>query len=473
MKFKPVTVRSVLILIASGTVSAVSAQKIAALDPTEWKSGGDTTVIDTSHNAFSMPAANIDLMKRLDFSVGNSFFRNPWVASPATTTARDGLGPLLNTNACQNCHIKDGRGHAPLPKDDNAVSMLIRLSIPAVTEQQKTLEAKEGVVPDPVYGGQLQDFAIPGVKAEGKIEVKYTTHTLSFEDGETIELRKPRFSIDQLAYGAMHPDIMMSPRVAPPMIGLGLLEAIDEKDILAQADPLDKDQNGISGKANRVWSVEQDRFMLGRFGWKAGQPSLAQQNAGAFNGDMGITSNLFPKDHCTDRQKACLKAPNGGEFEATEKTLASVLFYTRSLAVPARRDADKEEVLKGKAIFNRVGCSGCHTPTYKTGQHAEPHLVKQVIWPYTDMLLHDMGPELADGRPEYEANGQEWRTPPLWGVGLTQNVNGHTEFLHDGRARNLMEAILWHGGEAKSSQQKVLGLKKSDRKSLIAFLESL
>lgn len=443
------------------------------LEAGEWLSGGDTSVNDQTHNAFSLPSANIDLLKRLDFSVGNSFFRNPWVSSPATTTARDGLGPIFNTNACQNCHIKDGRGHAPLPEDDHAVSLLIRLSIPAVTEAQKTMYHQNGVVPDPIYGGQLQDFALPGIKPEGKITIRYTYNSLKFADGETIELRKPHFHIGDLGYGPMHPDVMLSPRVAPPMIGLGLLEAIKEQDILLKVDEHDTDRDGISGKANRVWSVERKAFQLGRFGWKAGQPSLAQQNAAAFNGDLGITSHLFPKDHCTQLQKKCLNAPNGGEHEASPKTLQSVLFYTQSLAVPMRRNANKPEVLRGKSLFTKLDCNGCHTPSYTTGKHSEKHLSFQKIWPYTDLLLHDMGPGLADNRGEYRADGQEWRTPPLWGIGLTQTVNGHTEFLHDGRARTLMEAVLWHGGEAEASKQAVLKLNKSDQKALIAFLESL
>ncbi|MBF3244189.1 thiol oxidoreductase, partial [Pseudomonas aeruginosa] len=257
-------------------------------EPGEHLSGGATTVLQSDRNAFSLPSANLAPSRRLDFSVGNSFFRNPWVIAPSSTTARDGLGPLFNTNACQNCHVKDGRGHPPGADAVSAVSMLVRLSIPAGPADGKTL-LHQGVIPEPTYGGQLQDVGIPGVAPEGKVRVDYEPLKVRFEDGTEVELRKPILRISQLGYGPMHPQTMFSARVAPPMIGLGLLEAIPEEAILANADPDDRNGDGIRGRANQVWDAARQRTALGRFGWKAGQPDIPQQNAHAFANDMGLT----------------------------------------------------------------------------------------------------------------------------------------------------------------------------------------
>ena len=397
--------------------------------------------------------------------------------APSTTTARDGLGPLFNTNACQNCHIKDGRGHPPTPDAQNAVSMLVRLSIPDTPAYAKVIE-QLGVVPEPVYGGQFQDMAIPGVLPEGKVRVDYTPVPVRFKDGTEIELRKPSLNITQLGYGPMHPDTRFSARVAPPMIGLGLLEAIPDEAILANAEAQAKEKNGIAGRPNRVWDDARQKTVLGRFGWKAGQPNLNQQNVHAFSGDMGLTTTLRPIDDCTDAQTACKQAPNGngpeGEPEVSDNILRLVLFYSRNLAVPARRDVSAPEVLAGKTLFFQAGCQSCHTPKYTTAANAaEPELANQVIRPYSDLLLHDMGDGLADNRSEFQASGRDWRTPPLWGIGLTQAVSGHTQFLHDGRARNLLEAVLWHGGEAQAAQQQVLSFNAEQRAALLAFLNSL
>jgi CxxC motif-containing protein (DUF1111 family) len=431
----------------------------------------------TDQNSFSLPSANLPPSRRVDFSVGNSFFRNPWVIAPSTTTARDGLGPLFNTNACQGCHIKDGRGHPPAPDAQNAVSMLVRLSIPDAPAYAKVIE-QLGVVPEPVYGGQFQDMSVPGVVPEGKVRVDYTPVPIRFKDGTEVELRKPTLQITQLGYGPMHPDTRFSARVAPPMIGLGLLEAIPDEAILANADAQAKAKNGIAGRPNRVWDDAQQKTVLGRFGWKAGQPNLNQQNVHAFSGDMGLTTSLRPVDDCTDAQTACKQAPNGngpdGEPEVSDNILRLVLFYSRNLAVPARRDVSAPEVLAGKNLFFQAGCQSCHTPKYTTAANAaEPELANQVIRPYSDLLLHDMGDGLADHRSEFQASGRDWRTPPLWGIGLTQAVSGHTQFLHDGRARNLLEAVLWHGGEAAAAQQQVLSFNAEQRAALLAFLNSL
>jgi CxxC motif-containing protein (DUF1111 family) len=443
--------------------------------------GGAATVrVKPDADAFSQPSGNIGFEEELLFKVGNGLFRKIWVSSPSSTLASDGLGPLYNARSCQRCHIKDGRGHPPAPDDDNAVSMFLRISIPDETAGITDIQDYLGTAPDPTYGTQLQDFALPGLPAEYRLQTDYSDRPVTFADGTTIVLRDPTYTAADLGYGPLHPQAMLSPRVAPQMIGLGLLEAIPAADIIALADPDDADGDGISGRPNVIWSVEFDRPMLGRFGLKAGAPTVMQQSAGAFAGDMGISNPLFsdPFGECSTIQDACRKAPHGAGdvrgFEIDQEGLDLVVYYSRNLAVPARRNVDDPQVLRGKQVFYDTGCAACHQPSFVTHRlNDRPEQSFQLIWPHTDMLLHDMGPGLADNRPEAVASGTEWRTAPLWGIGLTQQVSGHTLFLHDGRARSLMEAILWHGGEAQPARDRILAMPEPDRDALIAYLESL
>lgn len=456
-------------------------------EPGEDRPGGAATtkVGILTADAFSQLSANMPFARELDFKIGNGIFRKNWVSSPSSTKASDGLGPLYNARACQACHLKDGRGHparGPGP-EGRSVSMFLRLSIPSQTDADREALSlgQASVIMEPTYGGQLQELAVQGHLGEGRMVVTYEETAVSLAGGETVVLRKPSYSIVDLGYGPLHPQTMISPRLTPQMIGLGLLEAIPEAEIVAREDPDDKDGNGISGKANRVWSVEAGAVALGRFGWKAGQPTVKQQSAEAFAGDIGIGSLLVPLPYgdCTAVQTVCRKAPHGGTQERpaeeiNAKLLDLVAFYARNLAVPARRSPEASEVLKGKRLFRDIGCAGCHTPSHTTGDSSpDVHLSGQKIWPYTDLLLHDMGDGLADGRPEGHADGREWRTAPLWGVGLTETVNGHTFFLHDGRARNLTEAILWHGGEAQKARDNFARLSPEERRDLIAFVNSL
>lgn len=458
----------------------------ASFEQGEELPGGATTHRRTrNRNAFSLPSANMGLEKKLDFRLGNAFFKRIWVSSPASTKAADGLGPLFNARSCLRCHLKVGRGHPPRANfpDDTAVSMFLRLSIPPQTAAQEQLLAsgQANMIPDPVYGGQLQDFSIQGIPAEGRMQITYRESPVTLADGEVVPLLVPAYEARDLNYGNLHPEVMLSPRVAPQMIGLGLLELIPEADILARVDAQDLDGNGISGRANRVWNKAEGQMQLGRFGWKAGHPTLDQQNQAAFSGDIGLSTPLFPDNagECSDTQKRCRAAPHGGDaqyqgFEVPQKMTDLVLFYTRNIAPPYRPDADTDAVLRGKAEFHEAGCAGCHTPRQVTAVAGDrPNLSGQVIWPYTDLLLHDMGNGLADNRPEGQASGREWRTPPLWGIGATRAVSGHTRFLHDGRARNLLEAILWHGGEAQPARDQFARLPKPRRDDLIRFLESL
>lgn len=437
-------------------------------------SGGATTVYDTSRNAFSLPAKNLSFLRLDNFFIGNAFFKQPWVSAPASTKARDGLGPLFNTNSCQSCHVRDGRGHPPPEEGDSFLSTLVRLSIPATTDEQKAVLKTHGVVAEPNYGDQLQPKANRGIKPEATPHFTYETIDGKYTDGTPYQLIKPTLHLNNPAYGDFHPDLMTSARVAPAMVGLGLIDAIAEADILANADPDDKDGDGISGRANYVWDIAEQKTVMGRFGLKANQPNLAQQVKSAFHGDMGLTSNLMPDVNCTAIQTDCQKANHGGTPEVEDKVMDKVVFYSATLGVPARRDAKKPEVIKGQQLFNTAGCSSCHQVDFTTADYPEiKELSNQQITPYSDFLLHDMGEGLSDGRPDFLATGREWRTPPLWGIGLVETVNQHTRFLHDGRARNLSEAILWHGGEAESSKQAFVEMDQLHRDALIAFLNSL
>ena len=464
-----------------------TATPAATLEPGEAFPGGKTTTdrAATNRNAFSQSSANIGFAGESDFKIGNAIFRKLWVSSPASTKSSDGLGPLYNARACQHCHLKDGRGHPPEANwpEDNAVSMFLRLSIPPQNNDDRKLltDGRINVVPEPTYGGQLQDLAIQGHAAEGRMHIAYAEENVELADGTKVSLRRPTYTVTDLGYGPLHPDTMLSPRVAPQMIGLGLLEAIPEQDIRAGADPDDADGDGISGRTNEVWSVKLGRITLGRFGWKAGNPSIAQQSAGAFSGDMGLSTTMFPDAHgdCTKSQPRCRRAPDGNSppgigHEVAPELFDALLFYAQNLAVPKRRGASNPDVLAGKALFADAGCAACHKPTFTTGSvQVHKHLGHQKIWPYTDLLLHDMGDGLADNRPEGRANGREWRTAPLWGIGMTEQVSGHTYFLHDGRARNIEEAILWHGGEAQESRDAFAAMSRNARQALIAFVNSL
>lgn len=482
----PMAAGAVSLIAGTGAATPLDAVPVA-FEPGEDLPGGSATVRDIplDRDAFSHFSHGIGFEGEARFKVGNAVFRKLWVAAPSSTQASDGLGPLYNARGCQNCHLKDGRGRPPLANwpDETAVSLFLRLSIPPETEDQKRLLAEKRIatVPDPVYGGQLQNIAIQGHDGEGQMHIAYADVPVTLAGGQAVTLRKPTYSAAELKYGPLHPKAMLSPRIASPMIGLGLVEAIPEADIRANADPDDADKDGISGRVSEVWSLAEQRVMLGRFGWKGGAPTIRDQAAMAAAGDIGLSNPLVPQaaGDCTAAQAACLEAPNGnserqGGFELGPELLDLVTFYSQNLAVPARRDAQAAAVLKGKALFYDAGCAACHRPSFTTGTApGQPHLSGQRIWPYSDFLLHDMGEGLADGRPEGDADGREWRTTPLWGLGLTETVSGHTFLLHDGRARNVEEAILWHGGEAQAARDAYAALAPEERAALLRFVNSL
>jgi CxxC motif-containing protein (DUF1111 family) len=422
--------------------------------------GGDTTIFDTSDEAFNYPARNLGADKRALFQIGDGVFNRNWITAPATPQGNDGLGPTFNALSCSGCHPNNGRG-APPADGEEFLALLLRLSVPGV-------DAHGGPVGDPNYGDQLENRAILGVPAEGTPTVTYTEMPGTYGDGQAYSLRQPAYAIDALAFGPLSPAEQISPRIAPQVIGLGLLQAVPEATLLDLAA-----KNG--GRVNRVWDVYAGATVVGRFGWKANQPTVEQQTYAAFRGDIGITSAMFPTKNCPAVQTACAAAPpsmsqpNLGMLEAQAMTT-----HGMTVAVPAARDLTSDTVKRGQALFAQAGCASCHVPTLTTGTlDGYPELSSQTIHPYTDLLLHEMGAGLNDERPDYLATGTEWRTPPLWGLGLIDAINDHQFLLHDGRARGFAEAILWHGGQAEAAKEAFRTMAKADRDALVAFLAAL
>lgn len=410
-------------------------------------------------DAYTYPVASLTDTAALNtFQAGRTLFRQVWTLHGSEDSRFNGLGPLYNRFSCVACHPGNGRGFAPDGPHQSMKAMLVRLGTPG--PQNTSL-------PHPVYGDQLNEFAAPGVASEGMAQIDYEPLTVTFADGEKILLRRPKLSFRDLAYGPLDA-VQTSARIAPAVFGLGWLENISEEDILRQAQR--RKPAGIGGRPNRVWDIAQQKVVIGKFGWKANVPNLRQQIASAFHGDLSITSSLFPHENCSAQQAACL-AQTSLSSELSDQQLDDIQFYLSMLAVPPPALATPE-ITRGSALFKQVQCIECHTDQLHSGPSLAA-LKQQRLSPYTDLLLHDMGEALADQRPDFIATGREWRTPPLWGIGLAKAVHANAGFLHDGRARTLQEAILWHGGEAATAKERFLQLNKEERAALIRFLESL
>ncbi len=487
----PHAARTVWLLFLSILLSACAKNsefEVPNYDPAEALPGGAGTVAIKPFPSFVLPAANLPQEQRPDFHAGKALAHQPWIKAPTATRSRDGLGPVYNARTCLACHINGGRGVLPADSETPIFAALLKLSIPGE-------DSIRGAVPEPTYGDQLQGQSValshqlrhtvadidpatnPEAPPEAHAYIDWHNKTFTYPDGQQRELRYPQVRLERLGYGAMHPKLLTSLRASPAIHGLGLLESIAQADIDAHADPDDKDGDGISGRVNQVWDYDQQRTAPGRFGWKANRASLRITAAAAFNGDTGITTPLFPEQPCTERQPRCLRTPTGndeGGVELPDYMLNMVVDFLRNLGVPKRR-GDIENLAEGRTLFYKAGCQSCHQPSYTTQTRSGTlaHLGKQKIWPYTDLLLHDMGQELADNRPDYAATGKEWRTPPLWGVGISEQVNGVPFLLHDGRARGVEEAILWHGGEAQTARQHFIELAAPQRQALIDFVNSL
>ncbi len=436
-----------------------------------------------AHAAYLQPLPGLAPEQMQAFRAGEKVFNNFWIAIPNAVISKWwdlsqpgpggggwGLGPTFLATSCVSCHVQAGRGRMPDTGAGPLFQQTLRLSVPG--------EGAHGAPrPEPNYGLQLQSFDIIDSKdqsrqpGEAEVHVDWKTRSFRLADGEVVALREPSIRIEKLNFGPLAGDVMTSLRNTQAIAGLGYLEAVSEEDILALA-ALQKTQ-GLNGRPNYVRDDINDRMALGRFGWKANQPSLRQQIAAAFRHDIGITSSLYPTQNCPPVQKACQQEIVPDKPELSDELWQQVAFWVSALDAPRPADASPAAV-RGEKLFHQVRCAQCHVPELKTGAFPElPALANKRIRPYTDLLLHDMGPDLADGRPDFGAGGSDWRTPPLWGIGRSKQVNGSTSFLHDGRARSLLEAIVWHGGEAQASRDAFAKLSKQERTDLIAFLESL
>jgi len=442
-------------------------------------SAGDLTHFHSKEKAFEQEAPNLSWGLSAAFDRGDGVFERPFLPALRLgySSNADGIGPIFNQSSCEGCHVGDGRARAPVGPNERLDGGFIRVSVPGIGPYGEPLSPKG-------YGHQIGDRAIKGVKPEAKARVKWIEHSSNFPDGTKYSLRRPEIILTELAYGKMPEDAVLELRLAPPVHGLGLLEAIPEETLLAWADPDDKDGDGISGRPNYVWDIERGGKVMGRFSWKSNAFDIRQQSAIAAYNDMGVNNPLFlyryddqstthkSRQNCEPEQKACQNAVDNLSFELSPAQLSDVTTYLQLLGVVYRRNMDKPEVQKGEKLFHEIGCVGCHKSVVMTGEHEISRLENQLIRPYTDLLLHDMGKGLS-GRRDFEATQQEWRTAPLWGIGVTETVNGHTNFLHDGRARNIQEAILWHGGEAEVVKQKYMKLTKEDRERLLTFVNNL
>ncbi len=440
----------------------VSAQAQAQTQPLLALSGGDTTIRNRTSRAYEQPAPNLDNYWSDRHAVGDLAFEAAFVTAPANVNP--GLGPLFNGTSCAGCHIKNGRG---MPEKGQRVVRVSQLTDPLVTQTLPadaaySLEADApGANAPPVLGmgTQIQEQGVYGYAPEAVIDVTWHEQQRTYADGTPYSLRSPQLDISRWDETALPDGIATSNRIPQPVFGVGLLEAVPASEILQLADPDDGDRDGISGRPNQVWDVVQRQEVLGRFGWKANTPNLLQQSASAYVNDMGVTNPLFPAaDGTQDIDMDILKA---------------AAIYVQTLAVPARTLFDDPQVQHGERLFANANCAACHVAKLHTGEHEIPALADQTIHAYTDLLLHDMGSELADGRPDFLATGDEWRTPPLWGIGLVPVVLPYSGYLHDGRARTLEEAILWHGGEAEASREAFRTMSAEDRAALIQFLRSL
>lgn len=408
--------------------------------------------------AYSRPVLDLPESSRADFAAGRRLFRVVWrqKAFSDETATMVGLGPLFNQRSCAGCHVRNGRGRPPKPGSTGPANGMILRIVQPDAEPAESAHA---------FGAQVHDQAVPGVEHEARIAVSYRERPGQFADGTPYSLREPTYT---LIGDVEARDLILSPRIPPAVIGGGLLMAVDDAVLSAMADPSDADSDGISGRLSLVGPG-----VVGRFGWKAERATLRDQVIEAAAEDLGLASDERPAGACTTAQAGAI-ADCAQTLELSALAIDQLTTYLRGVAAPARRNPDDPTVQRGEALFEGTGCTGCHAPVLRTGNDPlMPAPVNGPIAPYTDLLLHDMGAGLADRGDAGTETDREWRTAPLWGIGLSETVNGNAFYLHDGRARSLMEAVLWHGGEAAAARDAVIAMPYDDRAALIAFLRSL
>ncbi|HUJ09341.1 MAG TPA: di-heme oxidoredictase family protein [Verrucomicrobiae bacterium] len=434
----------------------------AAIDSTPmptngWLAGGATMPYQycgQPDKAFEQMAPNAAPASGQLFMLGRRLHHTDFLSgahsepdNPIFTNHVGQAGPMYIQTSCMGCHINNGRG---LP--------------PAVGQPLSTALIEVGSdadgAPDPVYGSVLLMQNVNGPSEGTATIASYTITTNTYGDGTVYTLQKPNYAFSP------HTPAFFSVRFARPLVGLGLLEAIRESDILALADPSDADHDGVAGCIQTATDPWTGQPRLGRFGYKAAGFSVEHFVCAALNLELGVTTPIFPH---------LFNGPDPfGPPEVTADEANQWTRYLSALGVNARRDLRNSATLHGEQLFITADCAKCHTPTFTTSPyHPMAELRNQIIHPYSDLLLHDLGPGLADNLNQGNASGAQWRTSPLWSIGLTAGVAGGEAYLHDGRARTLEEAILWHGGEAEASKEAFRTMSASDRTALIAFLKSL
>ncbi|WP_445363996.1 di-heme oxidoredictase family protein [Microbulbifer sp. ANSA003] len=437
----------------------------------------DTYIVDSGiadWTAYFREALNIQWETHNEFLDGRRIFHTRFNTGEHEELGNPDFNQMANLSAgltieqsCLACHINNGRGPAP-SEASVPNSMVFKLSSGAITQAGQPL-------PNHYFGPVLQTHSLNSdIAPEGSIQVTYSPIQGSYANGDSYTLQSPTYVVTTNEGENTSADYF-SPRMPQNITGLGLLEAVDETEILEWHDPNDSNSDGISGRVSLVDTGSTPLPQVGRFGWKATQPSLRSFSADALNNDIGVNTALEPNANCGIEQLECKKHSNHNE-ELTDSHLDDLTTYLQALGAPPRNpDLINESIVaQGEALFESINCSSCHRPEMNTN-HAHPleELRGKVIRPYTDLLLHDMGEGLADNLTISAEYNREWRTPPLWGLGVNSAVNGHSNLLHDGRARSIEEAILWHGGEAAESQQNYIDLSASERNSLLKFLQSL
>jgi len=438
-------------------------------------SAGTSTVFLTSTYAYDTPADWISGANEKRFVRGDRLYDD---ALTSSNNQGGGLGPVYAGYSCGSCHRNAGRTKPTLWSDGGSgpygfSSMLIYIT------------RKNGAFFQD-YGRVLHDQAIYGVKPEGKLKVEWNYQQFEFPDGEPYELCYPTYSISEWYADSIRPeDLFCTVRIPLRHVGMGQIMAIDRNEIEALARKSNYPEYGISGRANYI--VERGVKQLGLSGNKAQHADLTVELG--FSSDMGATNSRYPEEICEGQSQMQLGSMMGlayDQLDVSTEDMENVDLYMQGLGVPARRNVNDPTVKRGEEMFYKAACHLCHTTTLHTRPRGStllngtelPWLGTQTIHPYSDFLLHDMGSEimgvgLNDNYVSGVARGNEWRTTPLWGVGLQETVNGHTYFLHDGRARNFIEAIMWHGGEGEASKNLFKNMDKSDRDALVKFLESL
>lgn len=433
----PWTVLVCLALFVSAKVAR--AQDISAL-------GGELTSDLTNQNAIQVTCPNVSSEeRRQDQLLGFITFHQNF-------DRREGLGPVFNNTGCGSCHRNNGKGPLRLSRvNELGTTMVVKLS-------RKGLNSDGSPKSVPGFGEQIRDHALSSMNRKAQMSLRWRTVPGRYPDGSRYELRTPLLTFSLQGY--VSSQLVTSLRMTPAVIGPGLLEAISADTLIALSDPTDEDSDGISGRLQYVPSKRSEALEIGRFGFRGSNPTLEQQSGGAAYNDMGITNRLF--------------FDKAGEYELSDRDMDILVLYQALAGVPRARNQDDSRVISGKALFQQIGCDGCHRMTLVTAPDAAPELRNQTIHPFTDLLLHDMGSGLADKRPEFQASGREWKTTPLWGLGFARNISSVTpHYLHDGRARSIEEAILWHDGEARSSRNQFKKLSKRERQDLLLFLKSL